>query len=90
MIRFIPMFVTGLSCNVVVALVVGRIDVVFLIGASDLFTLVALQIQYSHYPPSHRNGAHSNRQPPLKTHLLASTSLARLYDVPPEAAHAIR
>ena len=32
MIRFIPMFITGLSCNLIVALVVGKIDVVFLIG----------------------------------------------------------
>ena len=32
MIRFIPMFITGMTCNVVVALVVGRIPVVFLIG----------------------------------------------------------
>ena len=33
MVRLLPMFVTGLACNLVVALVVGRVDVVFLIGA---------------------------------------------------------
>jgi hypothetical protein len=33
MIRFLPMFVTGVLANVVVAKVVGRIDVVFLAGA---------------------------------------------------------
>jgi hypothetical protein len=33
MVRFLPMFVTGLLANVVVALVIGRIDVVLLAGA---------------------------------------------------------
>ena len=32
MVRLLPMFVTGVACNVVIALVVGRVDVVFLIG----------------------------------------------------------
>ncbi|KAJ2993952.1 hypothetical protein NUW54_g7635 [Trametes sanguinea] len=32
MIRIIPMFVTGVCCNFIVALVVGRIPVVYLIG----------------------------------------------------------
>lgn len=33
-VRFLPMFVTGCSCNVVVALVIGHIDVVLLVGKS--------------------------------------------------------
>ncbi|THH00066.1 hypothetical protein EW026_g2388 [Hermanssonia centrifuga] len=41
MVRFIPMFVTGCACNVVVALVVGRIDVVFLIVCGTLLTAAA-------------------------------------------------
>ena len=31
-VRLIPMSVTGVLCNLVVALVIGRIDVVYLIG----------------------------------------------------------
>lgn len=41
MIRLIPMFVTGLSCNLIVALVVGRVDVVFLIVAGTALTATA-------------------------------------------------
>lgn len=32
MVRLLPMFVTGVLCNVIVALVVGRVPVVFLIS----------------------------------------------------------
>lgn len=32
MVRLLPMNVTGFLCNVVVALVVGRVDLVILIG----------------------------------------------------------
>ena len=32
MVRLLPMFVTGCSCNVIVALVIGHIDVVLLVG----------------------------------------------------------
>ncbi len=35
MIRLLPMFVTGVACNVVIALVVGHVNVVVLIGASS-------------------------------------------------------
>ncbi|KAI9056752.1 efflux transporter [Trametes sanguinea] len=41
MIRIIPMFVTGVCCNFIVALVVGRIPVVYLIVIGTLFTGVA-------------------------------------------------
>ena len=34
MVRLLPMFVTGVMCNVVVALVVGHVPVVLLIGTS--------------------------------------------------------
>ncbi|KAH9937920.1 efflux transporter [Epithele typhae] len=48
MIRLIPMFVTGVLCNVFIALVVGRVPIVFLVvigtaataGASLLFALI--------------------------------------------------
>jgi hypothetical protein len=33
MIRMLPMFVTGCICNFIVAVVIGRLDVVILIGA---------------------------------------------------------
>ncbi|KAF7789732.1 hypothetical protein EIP86_000678 [Pleurotus ostreatoroseus] len=41
MIRLIPMFVTGLTCNLIVALFVGRVDVVFLIVIGTTLTSVA-------------------------------------------------
>ncbi|KAL1950009.1 hypothetical protein VTO73DRAFT_8890 [Trametes versicolor] len=41
MIRLLPMNVTGFLCNVVVALVVGRVDLVILIGIGTTFTAVA-------------------------------------------------
>ncbi|KAI0750334.1 major facilitator superfamily domain-containing protein [Daedaleopsis nitida] len=41
MVRLLPMFVTGVACNVVIALVVGRVDVVVLIVIGTLFTGVA-------------------------------------------------
>ncbi|KAI8995704.1 efflux transporter [Trametes punicea] len=41
MLRIIPMFVTGVTCNFIVALVVGRVPVVFLIVIGTLFTGVA-------------------------------------------------
>ncbi|KAI0788395.1 hypothetical protein C8Q74DRAFT_1257729 [Fomes fomentarius] len=34
MVRLLPMFVTGVACNVVIALVVGHVNAVILIGAS--------------------------------------------------------
>lgn len=37
MVRLLPMFVTGCICNLIVALVVGRVDVVFLIGEHTIF-----------------------------------------------------
>lgn len=40
MVRLLPMFVTGCICNLIVALVVGRIDVVFLIGTSPLSDII--------------------------------------------------
>ncbi|KAI0761550.1 efflux transporter [Trametes elegans] len=41
MVRLLPMCVTGVLCNVIVALVVGRIPVVFLIAIGTLFTGLA-------------------------------------------------
>ncbi|EKM57838.1 uncharacterized protein PHACADRAFT_251711 [Phanerochaete carnosa HHB-10118-sp] len=41
MVRLIPMFITGCICNFTVAVVVGRIDVVFLIVAGTALTAVA-------------------------------------------------
>ncbi|KAI0346203.1 MFS general substrate transporter [Trametopsis cervina] len=41
MIRLLPMSVTGCICNVVVALVVGRVRVVFLIVCGTVFTATA-------------------------------------------------
>ncbi|KDQ58837.1 hypothetical protein JAAARDRAFT_127904 [Jaapia argillacea MUCL 33604] len=38
MVRLLPMFLTGIVCNFIVALVVGRVDVVFLIVTGTLFT----------------------------------------------------
>ncbi len=35
MVRLLPMFVTGVACNVVIALVVGHVNVVILIGVSS-------------------------------------------------------
>ncbi|KAH7884855.1 major facilitator superfamily domain-containing protein [Phlebopus sp. FC_14] len=41
MVRFIPMFVTGVLCNFFVALVVARMPLVFLIGGGTLVTASA-------------------------------------------------
>ncbi|KAI0327086.1 efflux transporter [Cubamyces sp. BRFM 1775] len=41
MVRMTPMFITGIICNLVVALVVGRIPAVFLIVIGTLFTGLA-------------------------------------------------
>ncbi|KIP11053.1 hypothetical protein PHLGIDRAFT_173914 [Phlebiopsis gigantea 11061_1 CR5-6] len=41
MVRLLPMFVTGMVCNLIVALVVGRVDVVFLIVAGTALTATA-------------------------------------------------
>ncbi|OBZ72345.1 hypothetical protein A0H81_07346 [Grifola frondosa] len=41
MVRLIPMFITGVCCNIVIALFVGRIDVVYLIFIGTLLTGVA-------------------------------------------------
>ncbi|KAI0636360.1 efflux transporter [Trametes polyzona] len=41
MVRLIPMFVTGCVCNVIVALVVGHVDVMFLVVIGTVFTGVA-------------------------------------------------
>ncbi|GBE89981.1 efflux transporter [Sparassis crispa] len=38
MVRLLPMFVTGVMCNVVVALFVGRVPVVYLIAVGTLMT----------------------------------------------------
>ncbi|KAG8835892.1 hypothetical protein FRC17_000442 [Serendipita sp. 399] len=40
-VRFLPMAVTGVICNVIVALVVGRINGVYLIGVGTLATSMA-------------------------------------------------
>ncbi|KAH8109878.1 MFS general substrate transporter [Phellopilus nigrolimitatus] len=40
-IRMLPMFVVGISCNVLVAAVVGRLPVVFLVAAGTLLTGLA-------------------------------------------------
>ena len=36
MVRMLPMFVTGVACNVVIALIIGRVDVMYIVGASLL------------------------------------------------------
>ncbi|KAI0761546.1 efflux transporter [Trametes elegans] len=41
MVRLLPMFVTGVLCNLVVALIVGHVPVVFLIVIGTLFTGLA-------------------------------------------------
>ncbi|KAI0706606.1 efflux transporter [Earliella scabrosa] len=41
MVRLLPMFVTGVLCNVLIALVVGHVDVVILIVIGTLFTGLA-------------------------------------------------
>ncbi|KAI0788394.1 efflux transporter [Fomes fomentarius] len=41
MVRLLPMFVVGVLCNVVIALVIGRVDVVILIVIGTLFTAAA-------------------------------------------------
>ncbi|TFY77723.1 hypothetical protein EWM64_g6288 [Hericium alpestre] len=41
MVRMLPMFVTGLLCNVVIALVIGHVDVLFIIVTGTLLTSVA-------------------------------------------------
>ncbi|KAI0364249.1 efflux transporter [Pilatotrama ljubarskyi] len=41
MVRLLPMFVTGVLCNLVVALVVGRVPLVYLIVIGTLFTGLA-------------------------------------------------
>ncbi|KAI0788398.1 efflux transporter [Fomes fomentarius] len=41
MVRLLPMFVTGVACNVVIALVVGHVNVVILIVIGTLFTGLA-------------------------------------------------
>ncbi len=40
MVRLLPMFVTGVLCNVVVALVVGHVPLVLLISKSSAVTLL--------------------------------------------------
>ncbi|KAJ7841749.1 hypothetical protein B0H14DRAFT_2782456 [Mycena olivaceomarginata] len=40
-VRLVPMFVTGLLCNVLVALLVGRVRIVWLLAGGTLTTMVA-------------------------------------------------
>ena len=32
MVRMLPMFVTGIVCNVIIALIIGRVNVLYIIG----------------------------------------------------------
>jgi hypothetical protein len=53
MLRILPMFFSGVVANVIIALIIGRIDVVYIVGA--LFaSLVRLMpgLTVSHSPPS--------------------------------------
>ncbi|EMD33363.1 hypothetical protein CERSUDRAFT_142330 [Gelatoporia subvermispora B] len=51
MVRFIPMFITGVLCNVIVALVVGRIPGVILIASGTALTSVA-SVLFANIVPS--------------------------------------
>ncbi|ETW84917.1 hypothetical protein HETIRDRAFT_473617 [Heterobasidion irregulare TC 32-1] len=41
MVRMLPMFVTGVACNVVIALIIGRVDVMYIVVVGTLFTSFA-------------------------------------------------
>lgn len=32
MVRMLPMFITGVVCNGIIALIIGRVDVLYIIG----------------------------------------------------------
>jgi hypothetical protein len=63
MVRLLPMFVTGVTVNVVVALVVGRVNVVILIGTPSPLTrrvwgLTATQRSGQRSPRARRSSSH--------------------------------
>ena len=61
MLRILPMFFSGVVANVIIALIIGRIDVVYIVGAlfasgpfdarSDCFTLSALYFSSCRHSP---------------------------------------
>lgn len=64
MVRLLPMTVTGVLCNVIVALVIGHIDVVILIGTCSLICLHTYLALIT--PNSNRYTLHRTCEPPLR------------------------
>ena len=48
MLRILPMFFSGVVANVIIALIIGRIDVVYIVGA--LLASAILVLTHSHTP----------------------------------------
>lgn len=47
-VRILPMTVTGIMCNFFIAFLIGRVDVVFLIGPYIIFRLRIFAIPFFH------------------------------------------
>ena len=54
MLRILPMFFSGVVANIIVALIIGRIDVVYIVGALLAFAgpFDGLSDAFTHSPPS--------------------------------------
>lgn len=70
-VRLLPMFVTGVICNIVIAVVIGRVPVVYIVGTSPPPLSPSLLHTHSTHTAFSSNGNNANRNsiPPLRPDL---------------------